>query len=127
MTGKALEKKETAAEREKNTYLPAVDVLERERQILLLAEMPGVDEKSIDLTIEEDVLTIRGASLDHRIDGYDVLYAEFEPCAFERSFRISSDIEREKIEAVCKNGILTVTLPKAQRAQPRKIAVKSEK
>ncbi len=106
-------------------YVPQVDILESENQILLLADLPGVDQEGLDVTLEKNVLTIRGTVKPHAPDGYQLAYAEYEVGNFERAFTVSNDIDRQGIEAVVKDGVLRLTLPKAKHAVLQKIPVKT--
>lgn len=104
---------------------PAIDVYERQEALVLLADLPGLTEQDVEITVENQVLTIKGQASDANEPQQDVLYQEFEPVAYERSFTLSDDVDAEKIEAVMKHGVLTLTLPKAERARPRKIQVET--
>lgn len=109
------------------TYVPATDIYQKGSTIIVVADMPGVDESSIDIHLEKGILTLRGSMSFNLPEGYRLNYAEFGPGVYERSFSVANDIDTEKIEANVKDGILTVTLPKAESAQPKKITVKVEK
>lgn len=105
-----------------DVYLPATDIYERDDAIVLVADMPGVSEQDVDIHVENHVLTIKGTTA--RLDqAGDVLYSEFLPGRYERSFTLSNDIDSEGIKARMKNGVLTLELPKSAKARPRKIEV----
>ncbi len=106
-------------------YAPATDVFERDDAFVLVMDVPGVSEKDVDLQLEDDVLTIRARSASHEMKGYDLLYGEYRASDYERSFTLSTDIDRDKVKASVKNGVLRVELPKAEKLKPRKIEVKS--
>lgn len=106
-------------------FVPQVDILESENQILLVADLPGVDQENLDVTLEKNVLTIRGMVKPHGPEGYQLAYAEYEIGNFERAFTVSNDIDRQGIDAVVKDGVLRLTLPKAKHAVLQKIAVKT--
>ncbi len=106
-------------------FVPQVDILESENQILLVADLPGVDQENLDVTLEKNVLTIRGTVKPHGPEGYQLAYAEYEIGNFERAFTVSNDIDRQGIDAVVKDGVLRLTLPKAKHAVLQKIAVKT--
>lgn len=106
-------------------FVPQVDILESENQILLIADLPGVDQENLDVTLEKNVLTLRGTVKPHGPEGYQLAYAEYEVGNFERAFTVSNDIDRQGIEAVVKDGVLRLTLPKAKHAVLQKIAVKT--
>jgi HSP20 family protein len=85
--------------------------------------MPGVNEENIDITLENNILTITGNTTLESPAEYSLAFAEFEPGDYERSFRITDRINREGIQANYKDGVLRLTLPKAEEAKLRKISV----
>jgi len=105
-------------------FVPRVDIYENGDELFLVADMPGVSADSADITIEQDRLTIRGYVEPHAPEGYTLTYAEYRVGDFERSFTLSSRIDREGIEALVKNGVLYLHLPKVG-PQTHKIAVKA--
>ena len=107
-------------------FRPDVDIYERKDAFMIVADMPGVADKDVDIQMEDDVLTIEAATAPELHAGYELLYGEHEAGVYSRSFTISSDINRDGISAQLKNGVLRLTLPKAEQAQPRKISVKAE-
>lgn len=110
----------------RRVFLPAVNIYETESQIVLMSDMPGVDEKTVEVGLEGDVLTILGRSAVEAPKGMEPAYAEYSSGDYRRSFTLSGDhIDRERIEATVKNGVLKVTLPKAEAAKPRRITVKA--
>jgi HSP20 family protein len=112
--------------REKNVYTPAIDIMERKDDIVLLADMPGVDETSVDITLEKDVLTIYG-KVDTKTSGEYTLYlSEYGTGDYQRVFTLTEEVDRDKIQATVKNGVLRLVLPKAEAVKTRKIAVKPE-
>lgn len=118
--------KDVERTRSRKCFVPAVDIYERENEMLLIADMPGVDETSVDITLENNVLTIQGAVEPPFRGDYQQVYAEYETGDFQRAFTLTDEIDREKIEATVKNGVLRVVLPKAASAVARKIEVKAE-
>jgi HSP20 family protein len=109
----------------RRVFVPRVDIFESDGDITLLADMPGVSSDSIDITLEKNVLTIRGLVNFDRPEGYDLAYAEYAVGDYERTFALSDAVDRNKIEATVKNGMLRLLLPKAETAKTRKIAVKA--
>lgn len=105
-------------------YVPPVDIYESETELTLLADMPGVPLQNVDIDLNNDQLTIRGTT-DMNEDGGRVLLREYAVGDYYRQFRLSNAIDREKIEASMKDGILKVVLHKAEAAKPRKIEVKA--
>jgi HSP20 family molecular chaperone IbpA len=110
----------------KRTYSPQVDILERKEDIVVIADMPGVDETSVDINLEKNVLSIYGRVEEEEFRGYSPAYTEYGIGDYERVFTLSDEIDREKIDASVKNGVLTIVLPKAEKMKSRKIAVKAE-
>lgn len=114
-------------ERAKETpvYVPRFDILEDETAVVLVGDMPGVDEASVDIDLEGSELTIRGSFVPKAPEGYSLTYQEYGSGDYERTFTLGDTIDRSGINAVVKNGVLRLTLPKAKEAQARKIAVKA--
>lgn len=110
-------------------WVPAVDVVEKKDAYLLYAELPGVDASQVEMTFEQSVLTIRGtkrSNLDAANDGEMRVYAaERASGNFERSIRLPEFVDGDRISADFTNGLLVVTVPKAQAAQARRIEIKS--
>ena len=112
--------------RETRVYLPKVDIMTNGDAFVILADMPGVAESDIDITLDKDVLTIRGFIGDMDApEGYEPLVQEYGVGDFERSFTLSDEVDRNAIEASLTDGVLRVTLPKAPEAQTKRIAVKA--
>lgn len=118
------ETEEVERTRECACYIPRADIYETEDNIVVVADMPGVDQKSVDISLEKNILTINGYVEPHEIEGYSLAWAEYDVGDYQRSFRISNEIDREKIEATIKDGVLRLYLPKAEQAKLKKIAVK---
>jgi len=107
------------------TWSPAVDVAEDKDKIVLLADVPGVAEKDLDIQIEKDVLTLRGErALDRKTDGEHTRRYERVSGGFVRSFTLPPTIDVEHVTAALKDGVLTLTLPKKPEAQPKKIGIR---
>jgi len=104
-------------------FTPRVDIRETENGLILVADMPGVDESSVTIDLEGSELTIRGTFVPKAPDGYTLTYQEYASGDYERSFTLGETIDRDNIKAMVKDGILRLTLPKAKEAQPRRIAV----
>ncbi len=107
----------------RKVYVPAVDILETDHSLLLVSEMPGVDEGGVDVTIEKNVLTIKGTVGDQVPEGYRLSYEEYGIGDYERSFTLPNEIDRDGVNATIKNGVLKLTLPKVKQAATRKVAV----
>jgi HSP20 family protein len=109
-------------------WVPALDVVEKKDAYLVFAELPGVSQSDLDISFEQNVLTIRGtkhSSIDANALGELRVYAaERTTGTFERSIRLPEYVDGEHIGAEFTNGLLTVTVPKAQAAQARRIEIK---
>lgn len=104
-------------------FIPAVDIFENTNEIVVLADMPGVDNKNVDIDLKDNQLTIVGR-ID-RIEGEKEasLYSEFNWGDYFRSFNLSEVIDQTKISAKMDQGVLRLTLPKVEKMKPRKISV----
>lgn len=129
---KDIEKKEASnpgqveRTRQRRVYTPDVDIVEKKDEMIVIADMPGVDEKSVDVTVEKNVLTIYG-KVDAGIpENHKLLLSEYGMGDFQRSFTLSDEVDKEKIQATVNNGVLRITLPKAELAKTKKIQVKAE-
>lgn len=104
-------------------FVPRTDIVETPEAIILFADMPGVDDKSVELTLNKELLTIEGRVAADERDGYRLMHREARSGDFRRSFRVSKDIDADGIQASVKNGVLRVELPKVKAAKARKIDV----
>lgn len=105
-------------------FVPPVDIYESEAGITLLADMPGVTTEGLSVDLKENVLTIRGAAQSLE-GGRTVLYREYQVGDYYRQFTLSDVIDQGKIGARLKDGVLTLELPKAEKAKPRQIEIKA--
>lgn len=105
-------------------WQPPVDIYEDEHSVIIKAEVPGIDQKEIEVRIEDNTLTLRGERKHnrevkkenyHRVERY---YGQFQ-----RSFSLPVSIDQEHVKAVCDKGILTITLPKREDTRPKQINV----
>ncbi len=117
----------SAAERVRNvkTFVPRVDIYENKNALYLIADMPGVDEKTVDIALEKNILTLTGRVEEERIAGANLMYSEYEIGDYERVFTLSDEIDRDKIAATVKNGVLRLELPKAEKVKPKKIPIQA--
>lgn len=111
--------------RASRAYMPRTDIYETGEEILLTADIPGADESRVDITLEKNILTINARVDAGWFENRHLVYQEYGLGDFQRSFALSGEIDREKIEAVVRNGVLTLHLPKSPAARSRKIAVKA--
>jgi len=109
--------------RECMCFVPRADIFETDENIYLVVDVPGADENSIDITIEKNVLTLNAYTEAQDLDGYGLNLNEYEIGDYQRSFRLSNAIDRDKIQASVKDGVLRLQLPKAGEAKTRKIEV----
>lgn len=92
-------------------------------RFLVHVDMPGVDPSSVDLTVEKNVLTIKAERSWHRQDGDEVVVAERPQGSFTRQLFLGESLDTDHLEATYDNGVLTVTIPVAERAKPRKVVI----
>lgn len=107
----------------RKVYVPLVDIVETDQALLLVADMPGVDQSGVDVNVEKNILTIKGTVGNEVPDGYRLSYEEYGVGDYERSFTLPNEIDRDGIHATIKDGVLRLTLPKARQAVSRKVAV----
>jgi HSP20 family protein len=117
-----------SADSANRVWVPALDVVEKQDAYLVLVELPGVNQSNVELTFEQNVLTISGtksAHVDPATEGELRVYAaERVTGAFERAIRLPEFVDGDRIAADLQNGVLTVTIPKAQAARSRKIEIR---
>ncbi len=123
----AKEKQEVAASVEQTrpglVFTPEVDIFETDHDITILADMPGVATDGVSIDLEDSVLTLSGDVKPWEGPEESDVLVEFEIGKYYRQFTLSDVIDQNKIEAKLKDGVLRLTLPKAQKAVPRKITV----
>lgn len=110
-----------------NVWSPSVDVYEDQDNIVIRVDLPGVKQEDIDVQLNGDVLTIRGERKfedEQRRDNYVRIERQYG--AFQRSFTIGVPVEEEKVRATYRNGILELTIPKAEAVKPKKVQVSVE-
>lgn len=106
-------------------FLPAVDIFESEEGITLVADMPGVTAKGLSVDLKNNILTIRGEAKSKE-EGRHIIYREYQVGNYFRNFTLSEAIDQTKIQARLKDGVLTLELPKAEKAKPRQIEVAAD-
>jgi HSP20 family molecular chaperone IbpA len=104
-------------------FLPVTDIFETPEALRVVLEMPGVGKNSVEVSVENNVLTIMGRIDFSNYEGLQPLYTEYNIGHYSRSFRLSNEIEQEGIKAELKDGVITLVLPKAEKAKPRRIKV----
>ena len=105
------------------TFMPTTDIFEEEAALTLVLEMPGVDKGHVDINVEANVLTVEGRLDFSKYGGMQPVYTEYNIGHYRRSFSLSNKIDQGKIRAEMKDGVLTLVLPKAEEAKPRRISV----
>jgi HSP20 family protein len=101
---------------------PPVDIYETPNSLVLLADMPGVPKENLEVRVDQNTLTVQGKA-QHLVKG-EPIYREIELTGFFRQFEISEEIATDKINAELKYGVLSLNLPKSEKAKPKKIEVK---
>jgi len=110
------------ATREESRYMvPPVDIYETEKALAVIVDLPGVGKNDVDIRVDEGVLTIKG-KVRYKIPENSIR-TEFGLLDFFRQFQLSDEVDQSKIAAESKNGVLTITLPKAEKAKPRQVKV----
>lgn len=104
-------------------YAPDVDICETKDALWLWADMPGVDEKSVDINLADGVLSIEGRVSLNQYENLVPVYTEYNVGNYSRRFTVSEDIDGEKIKGRMNNGVLELELPKSARAKPRRITI----
>lgn len=112
--------------REQRIYSPHTDIYEDSEAIFVVADIPGADEKTIDISLEKNVLTIHASPMYEQPEKLKLIYAEYGAGVYMRSFALSDQIDQANIQANVKNGVLYLRLPKAGPVKAHRITVKSE-
>lgn len=113
------------AQRTAITFMPAVDILAQGDVTVILADMPGVAPEDVDVTLERQVLTLKGRIRPHAPEGYRRLSSEYREGDYLRVFTLSDEVDQKQIKAELRNGVLRLELPRAAVAKPKKISVKA--
>ena len=111
--------------RECQCFVPRADIYEQDDQLVIVADIAGADEGSIDITLDKEILTINAHVSPETFEDFALSTAEYDVGDYQRSFRISDEIDRQEISAAVKHGVLRVYLPKASEALSHKINVKA--
>lgn len=113
----------TAADLQRPSRTPVVSVRETADAVLLVAELPGVKADQLHLSVNEGVLTLHGQVAAATRSGFQPAHREYDEADFRRAFTLPDNVDAGAISAIAKNGVATITLPKAKASQPRRIAV----
>lgn len=126
---KLREKQELTTPAEQTTpgvvFTPQVDIFETEKEITLLADIPGVRSEKLNIDLRDNILTITGDIEPAEGAGEEDVLIEYETGRFYRQFTLSEVIDQNRIDAKLSDGVLRLTLPKVEKATPRKIAIKA--
>jgi HSP20 family molecular chaperone IbpA len=104
-------------------FLPPTDIFESDDVLTLVMEMPGVDREAVDVNVENGVLRVEGRLDFSKYEGMQPVYTEYNIGHYRRSFSLSSKVDQDRISAQMQDGVLTLLLPKAEEAKPRRISV----
>ncbi len=121
---KEVERAEVERTVDKPHFSPYVEIYESGDGLHLSAEMPGVAKESLEVSVDKGILSIRGESRLSLPESAKPIYSEFEEGVFYRAFDLAEDLDPEKIEAKLENGMLTLAIPKSERARSRKIEIR---
>jgi HSP20 family molecular chaperone IbpA len=105
-------------------FLPSADIYETPDALTVILEMPGVEKSNVDIRVEDGILNVEGRLELSKYQGLQPLYTEYNVGHYARSFQLSSKIDQSAIEAELKDGVLSLKLPKAEEAKPRKVEVR---
>lgn len=120
---KAIQKESAQTPENEPVYVPRVDIRENADHFTVVADMPGVDEKSVEATVQNRVLTIEGWSRPEKPEGSEALGQEFGCGRYRRDFTLPDSVDADRIQARVKNGVLAVSIPKKDEVKARKIQV----
>jgi HSP20 family protein len=104
-------------------FLPSTDIFESDDVLTIVMEMPGVDREDVDVNVENGVLRVEGRLDFSKYEGMQPVYTEYNIGHYRRSFSLSSKVDQDRISAQMQDGVLTLLLPKAEEAKPRRISV----
>ncbi len=104
-------------------FRPHVDIFETEKNITLLADMPGVSAENLDIDLRENTLTLTGEITGENDNNEEQIYIEYKTGRYYRQFSLSGVIDQNKIDAQLKGGVLRLLLPKVEKAAPRQITI----
>ena len=124
MVDTKITKSEEPARYDEGRMLPPVDVIEDESGITLYADLPGVPKDKLTIRVEADALTIEGEVSLPVAANVEASHAEVNLSRYQRAFSLGQELDREKVAAEFKNGVLKLHIPKAEHAKPRKVEIK---
>jgi HSP20 family molecular chaperone IbpA len=104
-------------------FMPTADIFETEDALTVVLEMPGVSKDNVDVSVENGLLTIEGRIDFNKYEGLQPGYSEYNIGPYRRSFRLSNKVDQSRITAEMRDGVVTLALPKAEQAKPRRIEI----
>lgn len=120
-----VEQEDLERTRERQCFVPKTDIYETKEMIVMVADIPGVDTDSVDITLDKNILSIDAYNSFSDKKDHSVTYSEYVPGDYHRKFRLTREIDRDKIEAIVADGVLELHLPKVDEAKTKKIPVKA--
>lgn len=105
-------------------FMPDADIYETENALTVILEMPGVEKGNVEVRVENDILKVEGRLDLSKYQGLMPLYTEYNVGHYARSFQLSNKVDQSNIVAAMKDGVLSLTLPKAKEAKPRRIDIR---
>ncbi len=111
---------------EDTEWMPAFDMSETDKELIVKGEVPGMDKKDINITVSDDMLTIRGEKKHEKKEENEQYHrVERRYGAFSRTMRLPHEVEADKVDATYKEGVLSIRLPKSEAVEPKKIEIKT--
>ncbi len=104
-------------------FMPTADIFETEDALTVVLEMPGVSKDNVDVSVENGLLTIEGRIDFKKYEGLQPVYSEYNIGPYRRTFRLSNHVDQSRITAEMRDGVVTLALPKAEQAKPRRINI----
>lgn len=116
----------TELTRDRCAFIPRADIIETKDNLVVSLDIPGAEEDGIDIDLDKNILTVHALVEPSVPEGYVLALQEYEIGDYQRSFRLSNEINQDKIEASYRDGVLRLVLPKAEAAKAKKITVKTK-
>ncbi|QDT63085.1 Hsp20/alpha crystallin family protein [Calycomorphotria hydatis] len=120
------ERKDAVSETSSRVFQPAADIIESETNYTIVLDVPGAGEDDVEITLEKDQLNIHARVQEPSLEGLELKARGYAIGDYHRTFRLSDGLDRTKIDATVNDGVLTVTLPKAEQSLAQKIEVKRQ-
>ena len=117
---------EAGSPERREALTPLIDIHEGPQGLVLEADLPGVTEQGLTVQLEDNVLSLQARAVPPVPEGARLLHEEYRVGTYQRSFILSDEVDRDRISAELRNGVLRLTLPKAERARTRRIEIKGQ-